>query len=707
MGSTVGTYYQTALNEGILRAEENVGSFRAQMVNSLCGKILRIDPNTGDGVASNPFYNPSQPRASQSRVWALGFRNPFRMTLQPNTGQSAAANGDPGTLLVGDVGWNTWEDLHIVHQAGLNCGWPLYEGLEAGSYYGTNVRNPDEPGRPTFESLCQPPTFATDDPNPANRRLRHARPALSWEHRNPVARIPSFNGGVPTTLALGMAGAPTGTSFKGNASVGGAYYSGNQFPTSYRNTYFFADYGANWIKNAVLRYEGDRWVQEVRDFAPAGFAQGIVDLEYNPLNGSLFCVNINSGEVMQISHGGNQAPVAKAAADVTSGTSPLRVQFSSAGSTDPEGGALTYEWTFGDGTASTEANPVHTFSAAGPKGFTVTQTVKDNGNLADSRTLVISVNSTAPSVRITAPADGALYPLDRESEYALRASATDRGGARLRYEWQVTLRHNNHAHREPVITEAAPTVLLSPVGCDGETYHYLITCRVTNEGGLVAVDSVKLYPNCASGSIAVRNVNAVPQADAVRVSWENPAASFEEVLVVAKENQGFQDKPVGTAYTANADFNGNGTGIEGGKVVYRGTGTGVTVTNLGVAKTYFFRVYARVGDAWNGGVEVNATPLFQPGKCYQLTVRHSGKSLTASPTGNAVQNDFKGAAGQLWRLVEVEAGYYQILATHNGKALEVADGALERGAAVRLGEYTGGNHQKWKLVKNTEGYYQL
>ena len=57
--------------------------------------------------------------------------------------------------------------------------------------------------------------------------------------------------------------------------------------------------------------------------------------------------------------GGNRAPTAEAAANRTSGQAPLTVAFSSAGSSDPEGGALTYSWAFGDGTTSTAANPTH------------------------------------------------------------------------------------------------------------------------------------------------------------------------------------------------------------------------------------------------------------------------------------------------------------------------------------------------------------
>ena len=53
-----------------MRAEENVGAFRSQMVDSLAGKVLRLDPETCDGVPSNPFYSAAAPRAAKSRVWS-------------------------------------------------------------------------------------------------------------------------------------------------------------------------------------------------------------------------------------------------------------------------------------------------------------------------------------------------------------------------------------------------------------------------------------------------------------------------------------------------------------------------------------------------------------------------------------------------------------------------------------------------------------
>jgi glucose/arabinose dehydrogenase len=82
-GSNGDTYWGKALQDGILRPAENVGAFRSQIVNCHNGKLLRIDPATGNGIPSNPFYTAAEPRAPKSRVWAMGFRNAFRILVNP------------------------------------------------------------------------------------------------------------------------------------------------------------------------------------------------------------------------------------------------------------------------------------------------------------------------------------------------------------------------------------------------------------------------------------------------------------------------------------------------------------------------------------------------------------------------------------------------------------------------------------------------
>lgn len=98
-------------------------AFRAQDLDNLSGKILRIDTD-GRGIADNPFYtgNASDIR---SKVWAYGFRNPYRFNFHPLDGR----------LLAGDVGWSLREEINLVTPGG-NYGWPCREGLRpAGGGY--------------------------------------------------------------------------------------------------------------------------------------------------------------------------------------------------------------------------------------------------------------------------------------------------------------------------------------------------------------------------------------------------------------------------------------------------------------------------------------------------------------------------------------------------------------------------------------------
>ena len=61
-------------------------ALRAQNPNSLAGKLLRVDPATGDGVPGNPDYpvfDAATARSPASRTWVKGFRNPFRLAQRP------------------------------------------------------------------------------------------------------------------------------------------------------------------------------------------------------------------------------------------------------------------------------------------------------------------------------------------------------------------------------------------------------------------------------------------------------------------------------------------------------------------------------------------------------------------------------------------------------------------------------------------------
>jgi ribosomal protein L7/L12 len=99
----------------------------------------------------------------------------------------------------------------------------------------------------------------------------------------------------------------------------------------------------------------------------------------------------------------NTAPVAKASANVTSGTAPLAVNFSSAGSSDADGSIAAYAWDLdGDGQFddSTAQNPSYTYSNVGT--YSVKLRVTDNqGAQSVSNTIQITAApAPAPPVQL-------------------------------------------------------------------------------------------------------------------------------------------------------------------------------------------------------------------------------------------------------------------------------------------------------------------
>jgi len=523
VGSDGGTYYDTALDEGIITPAENVGAMRSQMVNCLNGKILRIDPNTGNGIPSNPWYDAGQPRAPRSRVWDLGLRNPYRMTLRPGTGSTDPAAADPGTLYIGDVGWTTWEDLNVAYEGGMNFGWPIYEGLESeGGYAAALTQNMDAPN-PLYDGVsCNRPYFYFQEllkqdtpihlnahPNPCNPAQQipntipkhfHARPAVDWEHNN-RSRTGGFSGNTAVTFDLDAGNSPVpGPRFGGYAALGGPFLAGQNMPAGYQNSSFHGDFAGGWIR---------RFMFDVSDqpISVHEFASNLGYLTWigGGSDGCVWYIKYDSNELRRICYNlaVNLPPVAQAQQSAQYGSGPLSVTFTSNGSSDPENGALSYLWNFGDGTPnSTQADPLpaHVFTSA--PGVvttrTVTLTVTDNIGQSAVTTMIVSVNNTPPVVNITSFANGATYPVGVDTTFQLEAAVSDaqHSAAQLTYAWRTTFHHNNHTHPEAIDPNVLSNTVISGSGCDGNIYSYDVTLKVTDAGGLSTSVTHNLYPRC-------------------------------------------------------------------------------------------------------------------------------------------------------------------------------------------------------------------
>ncbi len=502
-GSASETYYQQALSDGIITIDQNVGAYRSQMLDSYNGKILRIDPGTGEGVPGNPYFNANDPNSVRSKLWAVGVRNPFRMAFHPGTGSHVVSDGNPGSLFIGDVGWFRREELSVIDQGGRNLGWPKYEGMT------------DLPGYndPTYEPSS------------------HELPKIDWRTGNARAYI---NG---TIYDVGSSQMP-GNNFTGNASVGGVWYDGNSFPSEYHHTYFHGDFGGDWIRN--FGFDTNNNPTFVKEFK-AG-ANGIVAMAVGPIDGALYYIDGGSGrnnsrnEVHKIFYSpSNLPPIAELGFDKLTGASPLTIQFSGDQSTDPDGDNLTYLWSFGDGTTSTEANPVHTFDVNGGQAtsFIVTLTVNDEAGLSDDETVTVSVNNSPPQIISTSVKDVETFSINSSTSLSLSAVVEDaeHNESELTYTWQTSLFHNDHDHPEPPDNRKVTNTVLSPVGCDGAIYWYRVYLTVTDAAGSSTSTFQDIYPDCNGqsqtitfGPVADKTVNDGPFDVQVSASSNLPVA---------------------------------------------------------------------------------------------------------------------------------------------------------------------------------------
>ncbi|NBD73546.1 PKD domain-containing protein [Patescibacteria group bacterium] len=110
----------------------------AQDIDSLGGKFLRLDRD-GNGVPGNPYFT-GDPTDNRSKVWAYGFRNAYRFSFHPATGE----------LWAGDVGWYYREEINKV-EAGRNYGWPCWEGTVKHDGYDCEASGPGELTEPFYE----------------------------------------------------------------------------------------------------------------------------------------------------------------------------------------------------------------------------------------------------------------------------------------------------------------------------------------------------------------------------------------------------------------------------------------------------------------------------------------------------------------------------------------------------------------------------
>jgi len=322
----------------------NPYTIRAQNLDSLAGKILRIHPLTGEAYADNPWFDGDYD-ANRSKVWNYGLRNPFRFTFNE-------LNGD---IWIGDVGWGLWEEINTGN--GKNFGWPCYEGAS-----GTSSAQPAY----SLEASCQAL-------NAGGLAGQITAPVYAQDHNGASASVQM-----------------------------GDFYYGPAWPSNYYGALFHSD-----INRQVIEYvEFDSAGNFVTNHPFATNATGISQISSGP-DTNLYYTDLYAGEIRRIIYtaGGNTPPTPVFTATPLSGPAPLTLTVDGTGSFDVDADDLTFTWFFGDGSSQTGPTAQHVYP--NPGSYLLSLQVTDSQNATSQVTETIAVGNSAPTATILNIDDGA------------------------------------------------------------------------------------------------------------------------------------------------------------------------------------------------------------------------------------------------------------------------------------------------------------
>ena len=428
--------------------------------NDLRGKLIRITPTDAGSydIPAGNLFDESADASSKTRpeIYAMGFRNPFRMGLDPKTNNilladygpdagGANASRGPG----GTVEWN------IVDEPG-NYGWPLVVGVKSYNDFDFATRVSGAP-------FSQTAPINNSPNNTGLTTLPPVKTAELWMENGLAAD--GAGGPRPPAPEIGGSGAPMG---------GPAYdfdpdlASDTKWPEYWDGRALFGEWNQGKMYSFQLNREapgatGSR-VVDIDRTMPAIFDPGLpaetrwnrsMDFEFGP-DGALYIIDWGSdfggsatdSGIYRIDYTqGNPSPIARASADVTNtAETSLEVNFSSAGTRHPLAKPMTFLWNFGDGQTSTEENPTHLFTAPGQ--YDVSLTVTDVDGKTAVATVPIIIGNAKPEVSIVFPENGGVFEWGDTVSYKVIVNDPDADGPIDCSQVRVlpALGHDSHNH---------------------------------------------------------------------------------------------------------------------------------------------------------------------------------------------------------------------------------------------------------------------
>jgi hypothetical protein len=374
-----------------------------------------------------------------------------------------------GAPIVGDVGWNTWEEVNLV-RPGASYGWPCWEGATRTPGYA------DLPG-------CQ--------------GVGNAAPLYTYPH------------------------GPAGT-----CAVGGIVYTAASYPEQYRGAYFFGDYASQRVY--TMRFDAQGGV--TREPEPAGFGagNGLPVAFAAASNGDVVYADIGSSVLKRLVYvPGNRAPTAKITLSVDPAT--RTATFDGGASADLDAEALTYAWDFGDGSSATGPLVSHTYAAPGSSPVTARLTVTDPQGATGTATVTVVPANGAPVISLTAPPADRRFAVGESVEAS--AVATDREDGGLPVTWSVVLVHcsGGYCHQHPGESFTGAT-FTRPFVDHGDDTRLEVTASAQDSAGVRVQETFVAEPRLHTLTVAASTPSAITVNGVARASAQVTVGATVSVI---------------------------------------------------------------------------------------------------------------------------------------------------------------------------------
>lgn len=385
----------------------------------LRGKIMRIIPQP-DGTYTIPEGNLfSDPQEGRPEIYVMGARNPFTIAYDKDTG--ALYYGDVGpdaNQATKERGPRGHDEFNRVTEAS-NMGWPLFMGNNQ-PYVDYNFET-EESGR-MFDPLRP---INKSPRNTGASILPPAKPALIWYPYGNSEEFPEMGSGGRMAM------------------VADVYRSKNypahpqRYPEYYDGKLFILEAMRGWIKAVSLDEHGR--IQKIEPFAPQLSYTLPTDARFGP-DGTLYVLEYgrawfkgNPDAVLtrvEFVGADNRAPEPVITLDAHQGAAPMQIEASALASADPDGDALTYQWSLvrpgqQAEVLSTSATQELTFDAVGS--YVLRLTATDTAGVSATTETTIDVGNAPADIAINIANQSFFWPGKQVVDYAITVSDQEDG----------------------------------------------------------------------------------------------------------------------------------------------------------------------------------------------------------------------------------------------------------------------------------------